>query len=184
MNRMTKRALVGLALTASILLFVAPSAQSASTATAVMHDASGERAGVVVLRAKGQRLTVTARMALPTGAAGFHGFHIHTVGVCDPATGFASAGGHLGSVEGHVHDDHAGDMPSLLVQEDGRATLAFETDRAMLDQIFDGDGAAVIVHQGADNFANIPERYAPNGPDATTLNTGDAGARLLCGELR
>ena len=83
-----------------------------------------------------------------------------------------------------MHDDHAGDMPSLLVQEDGRATLAFETDRAMLDQIFGGDGAAVIVHQGADNFANIPERYAPNGPDATTLSTGDAGSRLLCGVLK
>jgi Cu-Zn family superoxide dismutase len=41
----------------------------------------------------------------------------------------------------------------------------------------------VIVHAGPDNFANIPVRYAPNGPDATTLATGDSGARTACGTV-
>jgi superoxide dismutase, Cu-Zn family len=39
------------------------------------------------------------------------------------------------------------------------------------------------VHSGRDNFANIPERYAPGGPDEMTRNTGDAGARIACGPV-
>jgi superoxide dismutase, Cu-Zn family len=45
----------------------------------------------------------------------------------------------------------------------------------------DDEGTAVMVHAGPDNFANIPERYAPNGPDADTLKTGDSGDRIACG---
>jgi Cu-Zn family superoxide dismutase len=40
-----------------------------------------------------------------------------------------------------------------------------------------------MVHAGADNFANIPERYAPGGPDEDTLETGDSGGRVACGEI-
>jgi Cu-Zn family superoxide dismutase len=29
-----------------------------------------------------------------------------------------------------------------------------------------------------DNYANIPERYAPYGPDEMTQNTGDAGGHI------
>ena len=57
-----------------------------------------------------------------------------------------------------------------------------------MDQVFDADGSAVIVHGGADNLANIPARYSSNaqgapatGPDAQTTGTGDSGARVLCG---
>jgi Cu-Zn family superoxide dismutase len=39
-----------------------------------------------------------------------------------------------------------------------------------------------MVHAGADNFANIPDRYGE--PDQTTLNTGDAGGRAACGVVR
>lgn len=49
------------------------------------------------------------------------------------------------------------------------------------DLLFGADGTSLIVHEGRDNYANIPERYAPNGPDEETLKTGDAGARIACG---
>lgn len=174
-------------------------AEAGSSAAATLRNADGSRAGAVRLVATGrEQMTVTATVRLPRDAAGFHGFHIHTTGACDPtavnpATGavspFFSAGGHLGSVEGQGHDDHAGDMPPLLVNADGTATAMFRTDRATLAKIFDEDGAAIIVHADADNFANIPSRYTSSesgqaGPDASTLKTGDAGARQLCGVLR
>jgi Cu-Zn family superoxide dismutase len=77
-------------------------------------------------------------------------------------------------------------MPSLLVTETGRAFSQFVTDRFTLADLRDADGSAVMVHAGPDNFANIPERYSSGGipgPDATTLATGDAGARVACGVI-
>jgi len=113
---------------------------------------------------------------------GFHGFHIHTVGVCDPATAFESAGGHL-NAGGQQHDDHAGDLPSLYVNADGTGMLSILTDRFTVAALIAGDGSALIVHADADNFAHIPPRYAP-APDAMTLATGDSGGRIACGVIR
>lgn len=116
---------------------------------------------------------------------GFHGLHIHTTGVCDPAAPapFASAGGHW--PDGVDSPDHAGDLPSVLLTPDGNAYAEFETARFKIDDLFDSDRSAVVLHAGADNFANVPSRYTnPSGspgPDSTTLKTGDAGSRYACG---
>ena len=120
---------------------------------------------------------------------GFHGFHVHTTGLCEAnaaAGPFTTAGGHLtgGSTS---HGDHAGDLPSLLVLANGSGYLSFVTDRFTLAQLADADGSAVMVHAGRDNFANIPTRYTAAGvpgPDAATLGTGDAGSRAACGVVR
>ncbi len=134
-------------------------------------------------------------------AAGFHGFHVHSTGICDPqakdATGatvpFFSAGGHYNPVAENIHGAHAGDMPPLLAAQDGTAYLRIKTDRFRLRDLLDDDGSAVIVHAGADNLANIPgatptggERYHSHvdnvfGPDTATKATGDAGSRFACG---
>ncbi|MGH2701052.1 MAG: superoxide dismutase family protein [Actinomycetota bacterium] len=133
-------------------------------------------------------------------APGFHGFHIHSIGVCDPlakdATGatvpFFSAGGHY-NPDAFAHGNHAGDMPPLLVLQDGTAKLRFKTDRFELDELVDADGSAVVLHAGPDNLGHIPaatstggERYHSHlenvfGPDSLTRATGDAGARFGCG---
>ena len=123
---------------------------------------------------------------------GFHGFHLHAVGVCEPdspspadpsMTGdFLSAGGHIGAGETD-HGEHAGDLPLLYVTEAGTGTLTAVTDALTLDQLTDGDGSAVMVHADPDNYANVPERYAPGGPDQMTRNTGDAGGRIACGPV-
>ena len=112
---------------------------------------------------------------------GFHGFHVHAVGSCERPT-FASAGGHL-KAPAEGHGGHAGDLSSLLVKRNGTATLRLTTDRLALTDLRDADGSAVVVHADPDNFANIPPRYAPNGPDQSTLDTGDSGVRLACGEI-
>ena len=73
-------------------------------------------------------------------------------------------------------------MPSLLVNADGTASAAFETDRFTIRQLRDADGSAVMVHAGPDNFANIPPRYGT--ADQETLDTGDSGTRAACGVIR
>ncbi|MEA2185594.1 MAG: superoxide dismutase, Cu-Zn family [Solirubrobacteraceae bacterium] len=93
-----------------------------------------------------------------------------------------SAGGHLKN-EGTSHSDHAGDLMSLYVKSDGTVSARFETDRFGLRTLRDKDGSAVVIHAGADNFGNIPPRYAPNGPDQMTRDTGDSGARIACGPI-
>jgi Cu-Zn family superoxide dismutase len=113
-------------------------------------------------------------------AAGFHGFHVHAVGVC--AAPFSTAGGHY-NPGGATHRDHAGDLPVLYIDGDGEAHARFSTDRFAIEDLFDTDGSAFILHANADNYANIPtDRYDPD-PDATTLGTGDAGARIACGVI-
>lgn len=155
--------------------------RSGKRAAAVLRDASGEKVGLAFLRERRGKVEVEAEVWGIT--PGFHGFHVHTVGECVPP--FTSAGGHFNPT-GASHGDHAGDMPSLLVNADGTAELAFETDRFSLRDLFDADGSAVMVHSGRDNFANIPSRYRSDvtgapGPDAETLATGDAGSRVACG---
>ncbi|MEP6658300.1 MAG: superoxide dismutase family protein [Acidimicrobiales bacterium] len=137
-----------------------------------------------------------------TLTAGFHGMHVHDVGICaGPA--FTSAGGHY-NPSATAHGAHAGDLPVLLVQADGSARAIDETSAFTVSELRAAD-VAVIVHAGVDNYSNIPALrltdavgtvtqqayyYDSNGdgvpdsagPDpATTAKTGDSGARAACG---
>ena len=129
-------------------------------------------------------------------APGFHGVHIHKVGKCEPnsvaPTGgapgdFMSAGGHF-QAAGHAAEPASGDLTSLEVRNDGTGMLLTTTDAFTMDDLMAGEKTAIIIHAGADNFANIPpDRYnqvngAP-GPDEMTMSTGDAGKRVACGVI-
>jgi len=179
------------------LLTAFVAAVAACCALAVVGSAQrSSRSGplTVTLRDAGHKLVGTVRIAAaaPTGAVeiravvrglkpGFHGFHVHAVGACE-APSFKSAMGHLKHA-GQAHGGHDGDLPSLLVKRNGTATLRATTDRFTLGDLRDRDGSAVMVHAGADNYANIPPRYAPSGPDQETLDTGDSGDRVACGRI-
>ncbi len=158
--------------------------------TAVLVDPGGTEVGTVTFQEVEEGTEVSVDVTgLPPG---FHGFHVHAIGVCEPdsanpsdpsMTGdFLSAGGHLGVGESD-HGEHPGDLPSLYVAESGTGSMTAVTDALALTDLTDDDGSAVMVHAAHDNYANIPERYAPGGPDEMTLNTGDAGARLACGPV-
>ncbi len=151
---------------------VSAQSEAPRVAVAVVRDTADAQLGAVTFTQQGGRMTVHAVLsALPEG---FHGFHIHAVGEC--AGNFTSAGGHL-SPAGSPHPAHMGDMPSLLMNPDGTAELRFVSDRLTMADLLDADGSAVMVHADPDNYGNIPTRYAPE-PDATTLGTGYAGARI------
>ena len=93
-------------------------------------------------------------------------FHIHGGSDCsgneeDP---FANAGSHY-NPDDCPHPYHAGDMPPLF-GADGRAFLAFLTDRFNVDEIL---GKTVIIHDGLDDF--------------TTQPAGNAGNKIACGVI-
>jgi superoxide dismutase, Cu-Zn family len=171
-----------------------------SIRSAVLRDADGDRvARVVFVPVGGGKVLVTATIDFPGIRAGFHGMHIHANDnpangdgcIADPAqpanTHFVSADGHW-NPEAATHGAHAGDMPSPLVLDDGSALLSF-TNR--IDPLSDAVGRAIILHEGLDNFGNIPvgtgpTQYTANSPDAITLteNTGNAGNRIGCGVIQ
>ncbi|MBX7434773.1 superoxide dismutase family protein [Mycobacterium sp. Y57] len=167
------------------------------TLTADLKLADGTTVATAEIAFTGDYATVTVQTTVPGELEpGFHGLHIHSVGKCEadsvaPAGGapgdFLSAGGHL-QVPGHSGHPASGDLTSLQVREDGSAMLVTTTDAFTAENLLDGEGTAIMIHAGADNFANIPpERYQQvNGdppPDAATLATGDAGARVACGVI-
>ena len=158
---------------------------------ATLHSSSGTYVGRAWLRdtSAGTVVRVEAKWLKP----GFHGLHVHAIGKCekksaDPTDAtkvgaFLSAGGHV-AIGNQVHPNHAGDLPALYAKKNTRASTMFTTDRFKVADLLDANGSALMIHQGADNYANVPKRYDPKGPDAETKKTGDAGSRAACGVLK
>lgn len=77
----------------------------------------------------------------------------------------------------------AGALPNLMINDNETGYLEVVSTALTEDLLMDEDGTAVVIYADADHHGNVPERYAPYGPDAGSLATGDAGARLACGVL-
>jgi Cu-Zn family superoxide dismutase len=165
--------------------------------TAQLKNAGGATVATADFAFSSGYVTVTVKTTGPGQLTpGFHGMHIHSVGKCEassvaPTGGepgdFNSAGGHF-QAPGHSEHPASGDLTSLQVREDGTAELVTTTDAFTAEDLQAGAKTAIIIHEKADNFANIPpERYRQtNGtppPDQTTLATGDAGKRVACGVI-
>lgn len=167
----------------------AASESGSGALTATLKDPSGAEVGTVTFSDAdgGVKVVATAEGLTP----GFHGFHIHSVAKCEansvaPSGGepgnFLSAGGHF-QAEGHEGHPASGDLTSIEALQDGSAQLTTVTDTFTIDDLRnDGEGTSVMIHANADNFGNIPTRYAP-APDQDTLSTGDAGGRVACGVI-
>ena len=179
-------AVVALTLTGIALVTISTPAAAAKQplARATLVNAAGDTVGEVVFKGPGKyadRVEVEIVASAAPNLGSFHGFHIHTTGVCNPAPSgsanapFGSAGGHWNPA-GANHGAHKGDLPSALLTAEGETYAEFETDRFNVAELLDagGDGSAVILHVGADNFANIATY---GGPNTATLATGDAGRR-------
>jgi Cu-Zn family superoxide dismutase len=165
--------------------------------TAQLKLADGTTVATANIEFAGGFATVTVETTAPGELTpGFHGLHLHSVGKCEansvaPTGGapgdFNSAGAHFQKA-GHTGHPASGDLTSLQVRADGTAKLVTTTDAFTAEDLLGGAKTAIIIHEKADNFANIPpERYQQvNGnppPDETTMATGDAGKRVACGVI-
>ena len=164
--------------------------------TTQLKDASGTPVANATLDFANGFATITVEtVASGLLKPGFHGLHIHSVGKCEPnsvsPTGgppgdFDSAGGHY-QAPGHTGYPSSGDLTSLEVRSDGSAKLVTTTDAFTASDLLGGEKTALIIHEGPDNFANIPSRYTQQngspGPDQETMATGDAGKRIACGVI-
>ena len=144
----------------------------ATVISAEVMDVDGNSLGTVTINntPSGVALVGIDLSDLPEGE---HGIHLHETGDCS-ADDFSSAGGHIAGEADHgvlaQGGPHPGDMPNASVGSDG--SLQQEVFLASLDiqtMISDSDGAAFVVHSGADDYESQP--------------SGDSGDRIACGEF-
>jgi Cu-Zn family superoxide dismutase len=141
-------------------------------ATFIEFELGTQRAVHVVVHVKGD-----PKVLLP----GKHGMHLHAVGDCS-ADGFTSAGGHFdpgpfGNTDPDMnHPYHLGDLPNMVVDEQGVGTLDAITTRVTLSEgplsLFDADGSAIILHKNPDMGITGAAKSGVSG-----------GPRLACGVI-
>jgi Cu-Zn family superoxide dismutase len=149
---------------------------SAEQATAEVRDASGAQKATATAWPIGSALRV--RVSGMNLAPGAYGAHVHTTGRCEPPK-FDSAGPHWNpTAEQHGMNNpqgmHKGDLPNLMIGSDGRGSMETTIEGASLagagDRLMDLDGAALVIHAGADDYRTDP--------------SGNSGGRIACGVFR
>ena len=111
-----------------------------------------------------------------------HAVHIHEKGDCS-CEGFKCAGGHFdpgpaGNTDPDVnHPYHAGDLPSITVDEQGKGKLEAISTRITLSDgplsILTGQGTALMVHANPDPYKGGEHGSGVSG-----------GPRLACGVIK
>jgi Cu-Zn family superoxide dismutase len=169
---------------------IAATALACGVATAVPLAQQGEVTGRATAAIKGQgvsgQATFTERRTgesvvvdIEVSAEGLkpgkHGVHLHAVGKCEPD--FTAAGGHFdpgpaGNTDPDAnHPFHMGDIPNLVVGQDGKGALKTMTTRVTISagpvSLFDADGSAIIIHGNADQMiTGEPKSGVSGGPRA------------------
>lgn len=113
---------------------------------------------------------------------GKHAVHIHEKGDCN-CEGFKCAGGHFdpgpaGNTDPDVnHPFHAGDLPSVTLDENGKGKLEAISTRITLSDgplsILSGEGTALMVHAHPDPYHGGEKGSGVSG-----------GPRLACGVIK
>ena len=138
-------------------------------------DGIGESIGSITAQDTDQGLVIYP--ALSGLMPGEHGFHLHSIGSCDPGqtaegTNVAAlaAGGHwdpdgTGKHLGPFGNGHRGDLSRLVVDGDGNTNTSVVAPRLSTADL---RGKALIVHEGGDTYRDEPP-------------LGGGGARIACG---
>jgi superoxide dismutase, Cu-Zn family len=161
---------------ALVLAGCGPRVQGGGSEMVTLRDADGRTVGSALLAPATGGVRVVVQVA--GLAPGAHGAHVHRDGVCTPPD-FASAGPHFdpgGREHGteNPRGPHAGDLPNLVVQPDGRGVLSTIARGVTLtpgreNSLRKPGGTALVIHAGPD--------------DQRTDPAGNSGARIVCGAI-
>jgi superoxide dismutase, Cu-Zn family len=143
--------------------------------SADLARADGAWAGVATVSKRSDGVFLSLSADAP--AAGTFGMHIHSLGKCQ-GPDFTSAGPHWNpDMKQHGRENpmgaHHGDLPNLVADADKKLTLEYRLPDIMLEGpggILDADGAALIIHEKADDYKTDP--------------SGNSGKRIICGVFK
>jgi superoxide dismutase, Cu-Zn family len=160
-------------------LFAAPLQDAQAQGPAARADlvtSQGAAAGTITFVQKGDAVQVVADLQnLPPGE---HSLHIHEKALCDRPK-FESAGNHFNpgaKQHGFLNPQgpHAGDLPNITVNPDGKAHAEFTTRLITLqdganNSLFKDTGTSVVIHSNRDDYVTDP--------------AGGGGDRIACGAI-
>jgi Cu-Zn family superoxide dismutase len=143
--------------------------------TADLARADGSWAGVATISKRSDGTFLSLSGVAP--APGTYGMHVHEVGKCQ-GPDFTTAGSHWNpAMKQHGLENpmgaHRGDLPNVIAGADRKFSLEQKLDEFTLegaDGLLDSDGAALIIHEKADDYRTDP--------------TGNSGKRIICGVFR
>jgi len=149
------------------------------TGTAEFREVDAQTAGDHDMKYMTGMKAVEVTVTVSGLKAGAHGLHLHAIGKCE-APAFTAAGGHFDPGPngiGHpdtTHPYHMGDLPNLVANAAGKATVKAITTRVTLGDgplsLFDADGTAIIIHANPDQ-----------GVTGETKSGLSGGPRVACG---
>jgi Cu-Zn family superoxide dismutase len=135
-------------------------------------SASGQGESIGTITAEDSTCGVLLTPHLHSLPAGIHGFHVHVNPSC--ADKGMAAGDHYDPNKTHAHQGpyshsgHVGDLPVLIVDAKGNATLPTLAPQFKLKDLI---GHAFMIHEGSDNYADQPDK------------NGGGGTRIACGVI-
>lgn len=167
---------LALGLGASLLLAGTAQAAQQIEIHEVSQDGVGDSIGTVTVEDGEYGLLLTPDLS--GLSPGMHGFHVHQNASCEPKeengemTPAGAAGAHLdpedtGTHQGPYGEGHLGDLPVLMVDQDGNATTPVLAPRL---EVADLEGRALMIHEGGDTYSDEPK-------------LGGGGGRVACGTV-
>lgn len=146
---------------AALLLATPPALAQSETVMVDVVTAEGESAGSVAFEQLRHGVMITTK--LMNLAPGWHGFHIHETGRCDPD--FKAANSHYNPIDAEHGLDgsggyHVGDLPNIHVGADGMSRAQIFVPQVTLRDkrpdrypftLQDADGSALMIHADRDD---------------------------------
>jgi superoxide dismutase, Cu-Zn family len=153
----------------------APAVSVSEVVSADLVRGDGTSAGVATLSQRSDGLWLSVSADAP--GAGSFGMHIHAVGKCD-GPDFTTAGPHWNpAMKQHGRDNpmgaHAGDMPNMTASAERKLVIETQLSGTKISGtggILDADGAALVIHEKADDYKTDP--------------SGNSGKRVICGVFK